>query len=59
MGPYEIHLEVYTWKKVLQHPFFFLLTKLCDGSVLLLAEIYSKFDRNAEVTPITNFFRPI
>jgi hypothetical protein len=33
---------IYTWKKVLQHPNFFLLTKLCYPSVLLLTEIYSK-----------------
>ena len=39
--------HIYTWKKVLQQPNFLLLTKLCDASVLLLAEMYSKFDRNA------------
>jgi hypothetical protein len=30
---------VYTWKKLLQHPNFFLLTKLWDASILLLAEM--------------------
>ena len=35
-----ISYYIYTWKKVLQHPICFLMTKLYDESVLLLAEIY-------------------
>ena len=40
-NPLMIMARIYTWKKVLRH------AKLCVAIVLLLADIYSKFDWNA------------